>query len=59
MMLDHSDRYELSVNSELIDQEQDYEQSMSEHASPEGSNMQLEEGSANEIENAELLNNNN
>ena len=32
---------------------------MSEHASPEGSNMQLDEGSANEIENAELQHNNN
>ena len=32
---------------------------MSEHASPEGSNMQVDEGSANEIENAELQHNNN
>lgn len=39
MMHDHSDRYELSVQSEIIDREQDFEQSMSEHASPEGSNM--------------------
>ena len=32
---------------------------MSEHGSPEGSNMQVDEGSANEeLENAELDNNN-
>ena len=45
------------MSNEIIDQEQDFEQSMSDHGSPEGSNLPVDEGSDNEeLENAELEN---